>query len=103
MLDLARRSHQGGLKQHSRRQCANQRHGHQPAHARHAGIARHPEAAECRCSRQRAEEDSAGQARLQQIDLPPAPRLDIVDLEGDTDAEQQRQGDDVGEIQAQPQ
>ena len=34
-----------------------------------------------------------------QIGLPGPPRHDVVDLECDADAEQQRQGDDVGEIE----
>src|SRR5207249_8335576 len=44
----------------------------------------------------------ARQRRLQQVGSARAPRHDIVDLEGDADAEQQRHRDDVGKVERQP-
>ena len=48
---------------------------------------------------ERAEQHGAGQGRLQQVGVAVAPGHDVVDLEGHADAEQQRQRDDVGEIE----
>ena len=71
--DIARFAHQRRLEQQHGRERGDQRERQQLAHARRAGMARQPEAAERRCRRQRAEEDRARQARLQQVRLPGAP------------------------------
>lgn len=44
---------------------------------------------------------TARQRRLQQPGLPGAPRHDIINLEGDTDAQQKRKRDDIGEVDRQ--
>jgi hypothetical protein len=75
--------------------------GHHSAHARQAGITRDPKAAERSARRQGAENNGAGQARLEQIGLTRPPCLDIIYLEGDSDAEQQWQRDDVRKIERQ--
>src|SRR5712671_5389562 len=65
-------------------------------------MARQPQAAECGCSGGGTEDNSAGQARLEELGAAGAPRENIVDLESNADAEQQRQRNDVGEIERQP-
>ena len=62
-------------------------------------MARQPQAAEGGRGGQRAEDHGARQGRLQQAGLTGPPRHDVVDLERDADAEQQRQRDDVGEVE----
>jgi len=60
---------------------------------------RKPQAAE-RCSRgQGAPNHSAGEARLQQVRAARAPSRDVVDFKGHADTQEQRQRDDVGEIE----
>ena len=63
------------------------------------GIARRPHATERNRVGHGAEYHRSGQSRLQQAGLPGAPCHDVVDLERDADAEQQRERDDVGEIE----
>ena len=62
-------------------------------------MARQPQAAEGGCRGERAEDHRSRETRLQQRGFSLPPRHDVVDLERDPDAEQQRQRDDVGEIQ----
>ena len=90
------------LEEDSGRKGRQQRQGHQLAHARCARVMRETQAAERDGRRAGAEEDGARQARLQEVRFPRAPRNDVVDLEGDADAEKKRQCDDVGEIELQP-
>ena len=65
-----RRPHQHGLKEHRRRHRADQGERHQFPHARGAGVAGEPQGPEGRGCRHGAEDDRAGQARLQQPGFP---------------------------------
>ena len=64
-------------------------------------MARQPQAAKRCRGGHRAEDHCPAQRRLHQRGAATTPGHDVVDLEGDTDAEQQRQRDDVGEVQRQ--
>ena len=64
-------------------------------------MARQPQAAKGRRRRHRAEDNGARQRRLHERGSAAPPRHDVVDLECDADAEQQRQRDDVREIERQ--
>jgi hypothetical protein len=64
-------------------------------------VAGQPQAEESRRRRHRTEDDGTRKARLEQAGLAGSPGHDVVDLECHADAEQQRQGDDVCEIELQ--
>ena len=100
-MSFALRRQKGGLKEHGGRKRRHERERHQLAHARCSGMVRKPQAAEGGGRRAGAEENSSSQARLQKVRLSRPPRHDVVDFEGDPYAQEQRQRDDVGEIQLQ--
>ena len=60
-----------------------------------------PQAAEGDGRGARAEEDGPRQTRLQEVRPSRTPRDDVVDLEGDANAEKKRQRNDVGKIRLQ--
>ena len=62
---------------------------------------RQPQAAERRPCGQRAEDHRARQARWQQLAFPRSPGHHEIDIECDADAEQERQCNDVLEIERQ--
>ena len=97
--DIAWLAHEDWLEQYRRRKRAHQRQGQQFAHAGSAGVVGKPQAAERSGGGERAEDHGASEARRQELRLSLAPCHDVVDLEGDADAEQQRQRDDIGEIE----
>ena len=98
---LRRLRQQGRTEQQGDEQLPGQRDHQQPAHAGGAGMARQPKRAEGRRRRHGAEDHGPHQARLKHGRLAGAPGEHEVDVEGDADAEQQWQGDDVGEVQRQ--
>ena len=70
--------------------------------ADYASLIRPTGSAERRSGRHGAKDHSASEDRLQKGGLSRPPRHGGVDFECDTDAQQQRQGDDIGEIQRKP-
>src|SRR5689334_11342987 len=92
-------AHQGGLEVHCRCHRADESQSHQFAHAGGGGIAGEPQAAERACSSERTEDHGSRQGRLHQRGFPAAPSHDIINLERDADPEQQRQCNDIGEVQ----
>lgn len=93
---------QGRLEENRRGKGRDERQGHQLAHAGGARVMRKPKAAECGSRRAGAEQNGARQTRLQEVDVARAPRHDVVDFEGDADAQKKRQRDYVCKIQLQP-
>ena len=101
-MGLALRRQESGLEEDGGGERRHERERHQLAHARRSRMVRKPQAAEGGGRRAGAEENGSRQARLQEVRLARPPRHDVVDFEGDPDAQEQRQRDDVGEIQLSP-
>ena len=74
----------------------------QLAHARRPGMVGEPKAGESRRRGGSAEQHGARERGGEQARLAATPGEHVIDLEGDADAEQQRQRNDVGEVEREP-
>jgi hypothetical protein len=93
---------QGWLEDDGGRKGRHQAQSHELTHARCAWMMREKKAAECSGRRTSAEKDGARQARLQKPRLTGAPCHDVIDFEGDTDAQKKRKRDDIRKIELEP-